>query len=81
MVKFFYVFVFLGSDFPAIEVQHHISHQDCCGAREPIRTAKDVRWIKKSQQELPFAHHQGNLPFCYLSLAVSAVSLSHQLIL
>lgn len=48
-----------GSDFQAIEVQHRISHQDRCGACQPVRAAQNVGRTEEGQQELSLSHHKG----------------------
>lgn len=49
----------LGSDFQTTEVQHGVSYQDCSGASQPIRAAKNVGRTEEGQQELPLPHHKG----------------------
>lgn len=53
-----------GSDFPALEVQHHICYQDCCGASQPLRAAQDAGRSAQGQQELSVPHHQGRPEAC-----------------
>lgn len=53
-----------GSDFPALEVQHHICDQDCCGASQPLRAAQDAGRSAQGQQELSIPHHQGRPEAC-----------------
>lgn len=53
-----------GSDLPALEVQHHICYQDCCGAGQPLRAAQDAGRSAQGQQELSVPHHQGKPEAC-----------------
>lgn len=56
------LFLNTGVHFPAAQVQHRLSDEDCRGAGEPLGVAQNVGWSAQGQQELPAPHHQGALP-------------------